>query len=71
MQPQLSAFNGSVKGGGIWLTMENKIRDSFKMESIDTMYICRGGTIDQTSQVKDLFFAMALLYQDISFLQLC
>lgn len=71
MQPQLSAFNGSVKGGGIWLTMENKIRNSFKMESIDTMYICRGGTIDQTSQVKAFlrngfivpgyFFSAALL----------
>ena len=52
MQPQLSAFNGSAKGGGIWLTMENKIRDAFNINSLDTMFICRGGTIDQSTQVK-------------------
>jgi DNA/RNA non-specific endonuclease len=52
MQPQLSAFNGSAKGGGIWLTMENKIRAAFNINSKDTMFICRGGTIDESSKVK-------------------
>lgn len=71
MQPQLSAFNGSAKGGGIWLTMENKIRDAFNINSLDTMFICRGGTIDQSTQVKTYlrngfivpgyFFSAALL----------
>ena len=71
MQPQLSAFNGSAKGGGIWLTMENKIRDAFNINSLDTMFICRGGTIDQPTQVKTYlrngfivpgyFFSAALL----------
>lgn len=53
MQPQLKAFNGSARGGGIWLTMEKKIRGEFNKNSKDTMFICRGGTIDKLSQIKE------------------
>ena len=53
MQPQLKKFNGSDKGGGIWLTMENKIRSALNKNSNDTLFICRGGTIDRLDQIKE------------------
>lgn len=53
MQPQAKKFNGSDPKGGIWLTMENKMRASLNIYSNDTMFICRGGTIDNESQIKE------------------
>ncbi len=39
MQPQFSVFNG-----GLWATMEAKVRTIAK--TCDTLYVCKGGTID-------------------------
>ncbi len=53
MQPQREEFNN-----GIWKKMEGKIRDlltydmSTKPEfANDTMYVCKGGTIDKSEQI--------------------
>lgn len=60
MQPQYSAFNGSQKvngkNSGIWLTMENFIHNfantnSNKFGKNDTLFICKGGTIDREDQI--------------------
>ncbi|MCR5076845.1 MAG: DNA/RNA non-specific endonuclease [Prevotella sp.] len=71
MQPQLKAFNGSAKGGGIWLTMENRMRNFISIGSTDTLFVCRGGTIDNPKMIKEYrrdkfivpgyFFSTALL----------
>ncbi|MBF1407662.1 MAG: DNA/RNA non-specific endonuclease [Prevotella histicola] len=71
MQPQLSKFNGSDKRGGIWLTMENKMRSYITNGTTDTLFICRGGTIDSPALIKEYrrdrfiipgyFFSAALL----------
>ena len=53
MQPQRGEFNT-----GIWSTMESKIRSflSYNMSAQathanDTMYVCKGGTIDKADQI--------------------
>lgn len=58
MQPQYSAFNGSqnVNGklSGIWLTMENFVHNfttSNKFAANDTLFVCKGGTIDRADQI--------------------
>lgn len=54
MQPQHKAFNGSASEGGIWLDMENWLNSlptGNKMQSADTLFICKGGTIDSESQI--------------------
>ncbi|WP_077196018.1 DNA/RNA non-specific endonuclease [Prevotella ihumii] len=53
MQPQLKKFNGSDANGGIWLTMEHKMRAALNINSKDTMFVCRGGTIDKENQIKE------------------
>lgn len=48
MQPQYSVFNGSHpdhKYKGLWIKMENYL-NGFKLNDTDTMYVCKGGTID-------------------------
>lgn len=57
MQPQYSVFNGSSpehKYKGLWINMENFVY-SFaagnKFGNSDTLFICKGGTIDQESQI--------------------
>lgn len=45
MQPQIGKFNI-----GIWEKMEEKIR-SFTQTAYDTMYVCKGGTIDKSEQI--------------------
>ena len=48
MQPQLYSFNG-----GIWANLEMKVRswnnDAFR----DTLYVCKGGTIDRDDQILE------------------
>ena len=77
MQPQYSVFNGSAKGmqeKSLWLRMENFFHDDIvknSMKTGDTLYVCRGGTIDNDSQilkrinnqliVPKYFFSAALL----------
>ncbi len=46
MQPQLYDFNG-----GIWATLENKVRTWNKSTFRDTLYVCKGGTIDHSSDI--------------------
>ena len=72
MQPQLYSFNG-----GIWATLEAKVRswnnDAFR----DTLYVCKGGTIDNSNQILEIarkntayqlivpkYFFMAILCKD-------
>lgn len=44
MSPQISSFNG-----GIWSSMENKVRDWAKpLNASDTIYVVKGGKIDGT-----------------------
>ncbi len=70
MQPQLYDFNG-----GIWANMEMKIRtwntDAFR----DTLYVCKGGTIDHSSDIIETtstgllvpkYFFMAILCKNSS-----
>lgn len=47
MQPQLYALNG-----GIWEVMENQVRTWNKTSFRDTLYVVKGGTIDQSDQIK-------------------
>ena len=55
MQPQYKVFNGSDpkhKYKGLWLTMENTVHNlTSKLASDDTLFICKGGTIDRADQI--------------------
>jgi endonuclease G len=46
MQPQLSGFNA-----GVWEKMENQVRLWDRNDFRDTLYVCKGGTIDNASQI--------------------
>ena len=48
MQPQRNKFNA-----GLWLQMENFVSNYFKnnRKTIDTLYVCKGGTIDNPDQI--------------------
>lgn len=47
MQPQVNSFNT-----GVWLTMENTLRNKWNTSTYrDVLYVCKGGTIDKTSQI--------------------
>lgn len=45
MQPQYNAFNA-----GIWANMEQKVRSWNHNNFRDTLYVCKGGTIDKAEQ---------------------
>ena len=70
MQPQLYNFNG-----GIWANMEMKVR-SWNINSFrDTLYVCKGGTIDHDSDIIETtrtgllvpkYFFMAILCKNKS-----
>ena len=56
MQPQYHKFNGFTnegadQGEGLWLKMEKKVRDWTPREKTDTLYVCKGGTIDREDQI--------------------
>lgn len=57
MQPQYKVFNGSsqeYKYSGLWINMENfvySLSSGNKFGANDTLFICKGGTIDQESQI--------------------
>ena len=74
MQPQRNVFNA-----GIWQQMEQQVRNwvdnGLKRGSLDTLYVCKGGTIDNEIQIKGYiqnrmiipkFFFMALLAKNTS-----
>lgn len=46
MQPQKNKFNA-----GLWAKMEQQIRNWNKTSYRDTLYVCKGGTIDKDSQI--------------------
>ena len=54
MQPQNSNFNGSNDDGAInqrspWYRLETKVREW--SSTCDTMYVCKGGTIDKSENI--------------------
>jgi len=52
MQPQIKKFNGSdnnYTGTSLWLAMENKVRSWAPRNGTDTLYVCKGGTIDDVT----------------------
>lgn len=57
MQPQYKVFNGSDSShqySGLWINMENflnKFVTGTRFSSNDTLFICKGGTIDSESQI--------------------
>ena len=58
MQPQYSVFNGSSREHqykGLWLTMENFVHNfvatGSKFGANDTLFVCKGGTIDSEDQI--------------------
>lgn len=56
MQPQYHKFNGYTssgadKGEGLWVRMEGKVRDWTPASTNDTLYVCKGGTIDNEDQI--------------------
>ncbi len=56
MQPQYHKFNGYTnssagKREGVWLRMEEQVRDWTPRSSADTLYVCKGGTIDHEYQI--------------------
>ena len=46
MQPQVSGFNA-----GIWESMEKQVRIWNRNDFRDTLYVCKGGTIDNSDQI--------------------
>lgn len=56
MQPQYHKFNGYTSSGadrgeGLWVRMEGKVRDWTPASTSDTLYVCKGGTIDNEDQI--------------------
>ena len=65
MQPQLNGFNAKV-----WANMENQLRTWNRTDFRDTLYVCKGGTIDNPTQILETigqglivpkYFYMAIL----------
>lgn len=70
MMPQLNGFNG-----GVWEHMENWVRNQIKVGSTDTLYVVKGGTIDNANQINSTkvhgmiipkYYYMALLMKNSS-----
>jgi endonuclease G, mitochondrial len=70
MQPQVNGFNV-----GVWSTMESQLRNTWNTSKYrDILYVCKGGTIDNSSQiagytsskliVPKYFFAAILAVKD-------
>ena len=75
MQPQYHQFNGyEGSNSGLWLRMENKVQLWAKnLTKTDTLFICKGGTIDDESNIikridgkliVPKYFFMAILRKD-------
>lgn len=47
MQPQRNAFNA-----GVWAAMEQQVRNWNRGSFRDTLYVCKGGTIDRDDQIS-------------------
>ena len=74
MQPQYAQFNGYEGANeGLWLRLENKVRDWTPRSQHDTLYVCKGGTIDgedkiisrlQGKLIVPRYFFMAILLKN-------
>ncbi len=78
MQPQYKKFNafendGNDKGEGLWVRMEEWLRDITPTNTTDTLYVCKGGTIDgedniitrlQGKLIVPRYFFVALLMKN-------
>lgn len=78
MQPQYHKFNGysssgNDRGEGLWLRLEGKVRSWSPRAATDTLYVCKGGTIDKESNIIERikgklivpkYFFMALLLKN-------
>ena len=42
---------GNDKGEGLWVRMEEKVRSWSPAATTDTLYVCKGGTIDKESNI--------------------
>lgn len=51
MQPQYGNFNGSSTNQSLWYRLEGKVRDWTPKNIGDTLYVCKGGTIDDEDQI--------------------
>jgi len=47
MQPQRNTFNA-----GVWAAMEQQVRNWNRGNFRDTLYVCKGGTIDREDQIR-------------------
>ena len=54
MQPQVNGFNA-----GVWENMESQLRDWNKDGFRKKLYICKGGTIENTEAIPNAFTTMA------------
>ena len=70
MQPQRNVFNA-----GVWQAMEQQVRNWNRGSFRDTLYVCKGGTIDRDDQIRGYiqnqmiipkYFFMALLCKNTS-----
>lgn len=70
MQPQRNAFNA-----GVWAAMEQQVRNWNRGSFRDTLYVCKGGTIDRDDHISRTlpnglivpkYFFMALLCKNSS-----
>lgn len=78
MQPQYHKFNGysgNDQGEGLWVRMEEKVRSWCPRQKTDTLYVCKGGTIDNEDQIIERikgrlivprYFFMAVLLKNDS-----
>lgn len=78
MQPQYNKFNGySGSSEGLWLRIEEQVRSVTPSASSDTLYVCKGGTIDSEENIIEYiddqlivpryFFTALLLYSNESY----
>lgn len=51
MQPQYASFNGRSTNQSLWYRLENKVRGWVPKAAGDTLYVCKGGTIDSEDNI--------------------
>lgn len=71
MQPQKNSFNA-----GLWASMEERVRRWIALSPVtDTLYVCKGGTIDNEDDILERidgklivprYFYMAVLYKSVN-----
>lgn len=76
IQPQYYNFNAGTDYSGVWVKMENRVRQwAGQLASTDTMFVCKGGTIDgednilmriKNQLIVPKYFFMALLIKNSS-----